>query len=296
MSVEATSPAVESAQANAFEFVRSLSVELSGGRVELPSFPDVAVRVRRALADETSTVDQVVRIVGSEPALAARLLKMSNSAMLNRSGRQVTDLRTAVNRMGHNMVRSAAISFAMAQIRSASKLKGLEKFLEDLWESSTNVAALSFVLASRLTKLNPDEAMLAGLLHGIGKLYIVTRAEKHPLLFMNPEAMHEMIRDWHAAIGKAIVENWEFSDAMAEAIASQDDLSREAEEPRPPDLSDVIAAALLMASFASDPGGLSAAMQGSPVIDRLRLTGEKAGEIMRESGNEIASLRSALKG
>ncbi|MFO1467656.1 MAG: HDOD domain-containing protein [Steroidobacteraceae bacterium] len=294
MSAEAASPQGQSAQSAAFEFVRSLSVELSGGRVELPSFPDVAVRVRRALADESSTVDQVVRIVGSEPALAARLLKMANSALLNRSGKQVTDLRTAVNRMGHNMVRSAAISFAMAQIRAASKLKGLEKFLEDLWESSTQVAAMSFVLASRLTKLNPDEAMLAGLLHGIGKLYIVTRAEKHPILFMQPEAMHDMIRDWHAAIGKAILENWEFSESMAEAIASQDDLARETEDP--PNLTDVIAAALLISSFATDPKGLEAAMQGSPVIDRLRLNGEKATEIMRESANEIASLRSALKG
>ena len=294
MSVEAASQSGESGQAAAFEFVRSLSVELSGGRVELPSFPDVAVRVRRALADEGSTVEQVVRIVGSEPALAARLLKMSNSALLNRSGKQVTDLRTAVNRMGHNMVRSAAISFAMAQIRAASKLKGLEKFLEDLWESSTHVAALSFVLASKLTKLNPDEAMLAGLLHGIGKLYIVTRAEKHPVLFMHQEAMNDMIRDWHAAIGKAILENWEFSDAMAEAISSQDDLMRESEDP--PNLSDVIAAALLMASFATDPDGLEAAMQDSPVIHRLKLNGEKAAEIMSESANEIASLRSALKG
>jgi len=294
MNGEATSSAPESAQSAAFEFVRSLSVELSGGRVELPSFPDVAVRVRRALADEASTVEQVVRIVGSEPALAARLLKMSNSAMLNRSGKQVTDLRTAVNRMGHNMVRSAAISFAMAQIRSASKLKGLEKFLEDLWEASTHVAALSYLLAAKFTKLNPDEAMLAGLLHGIGKLYIVTRAEKHPLLFMHPETMNDMIRDWHAAIGKAILENWEFSDEMAEAVSVQDDLSRESENP--PDLSDVVATAILMASFSTDAGGLAVAMEGSPVIDRMRLTAAKAEDIMRESAVEIATLRQALKG
>ena len=294
MNGEATSPAPESPQAAAFEFVRSLSVELSGGRVELPSFPDVAVRVRRALADDSSTVDQVVRIVGSEPALAARLLKMSNSAMLNRSGKQITDLRTAVNRMGHNMVRSAAISFAMAQIRSASKLKGLEQFLEDLWESSTHVAALSYLLAAKFTKLNPDEAMLAGLLHGIGKMYIVTRAEKHPLLFMHTETMNDMVRDWHAAIGKAILENWEFSESMADAVSMQDDLSRESEDPS--NLSDVVATAILMASFTTDAAGLAMTMQGSPVIDRMQLTAAKAEVIMRESAVEIANLRQALKG
>lgn len=278
----------------AFDFVRSLSAELSRGRVDLPSFPDVVVRVRRVLADENSTNDQLVRIVGSEPALAARVLKMSNSAMLNRSGRKVTDLRTAVNRMGHNMVRSAAISFAMAQIRAASRLEGLGGFLQGLWETSTRVAAISFVLASKLTRLNPDEAMLAGLLHGIGKLYIVTRAENHPELFSDPHFMSELIRDWHAAIGRAILENWEFSDSMVEAIASQDDLTRES--PDAADLSDVVAAALLIAGFMTDPQGLELAMQGLPVTTRLGLNGAKSAAILKESAAEIASLRSALEG
>jgi len=142
--------------------------------------------------------------------------------------------------------------------------------------------------------LNPDEAMLAGLLHGIGKLYIVTRAERHPLLFMHAQTMHDMIRDWHAAIGKAILENWEFSDAMAEAISVQDDLSRESENP--PDLSDVVATAILMASFAGDAAGFAMAMEGSSVIDRMKLTAAKAEVIMRESAVEIANLRQALKG
>src|ERR1700734_790134 len=105
----------------AFEFVRSLAAELSSGKVDLPSFPEIAVRVRRVLSDPKSSVDQVVRVVGSEPALAARLMRISNSASLNRSGRPVSDLRTAINRIGYNMVRSAAISFAMAQIRNANK-------------------------------------------------------------------------------------------------------------------------------------------------------------------------------
>jgi HD-like signal output (HDOD) protein len=106
----------------AFDFVRSLAGELSGGKVDIPSFPEIAVRVRRILSDPKSSVEQVVRVVGSEPALAARLMRISNSASLNRTGRPVTDLRTAINRIGYNMVRSASISFAMAQIRNSNKL------------------------------------------------------------------------------------------------------------------------------------------------------------------------------
>ena len=115
----------------AFEFIRSLAGELSGGKVDLPSFPEIAVRVRRILSDPKSTIEQIVRVVGSEPALAARLLRISNSASLNRSGRPVTDLRTAINRIGYNMVRSASISFAMSQIRNSNKVAGLEHHLQE---------------------------------------------------------------------------------------------------------------------------------------------------------------------
>src|SRR5262245_55877431 len=101
----------------AFAFVQALAAELSTGKVELPSFPDIAMRVRQVLADEGVSPEKVVRVVGSEPALAARLLQLANSAALNFSGKAVTDLRTAVNRMGFNMVRSAAIAFAMSQLK-----------------------------------------------------------------------------------------------------------------------------------------------------------------------------------
>jgi HD-like signal output (HDOD) protein len=285
-------PQAEIPASVAFDFVRSLASELSAGKVDLPSFPDIAVRVRRALADEEAKIDQVVRVVGSEPSLAARLLKMANSAALNRTGKQLTDLRTAINRMGYNMVRSAAISFAMAQIRSANKLKGLEPYLNDLWQRSTLVAAIAFVLARRCTKLNADESMLTGLLHGIGKLYILTRAEQHPELFQQQAALNEIIADWHAQIGKAVLENWEFADSMAEAIAEQDVLDRA--EDVPADLRDVIAVAILMASFRSDPAGLEVALQKVPATWRLGIDAKKSVEIMRESAEEISALNQAL--
>ena len=161
----------------AFAFVQSLAGELSSGKVDLPSFPDVALQVRRVLADDNVTPEKVVRIVGSEPALAARLLQIANSAALNLSGKAVTDLRTAVARMGFNMVRSAAIAFAMSQLKKVDALKGLEGPLDQLWQRSAAVAAMSHVVARRFSKVNPDTALLAGLLHGIGQLYIHPRSQ-----------------------------------------------------------------------------------------------------------------------
>jgi HD-like signal output (HDOD) protein len=276
----------------AFDFIRTLAAELSRGNVDLPSFPEIAVRVRRILSDPKSSVNQVVRVVGSEPALAARLLRIANSASLNRSGRPVTDLRTAINRIGYNMVRSASISFSMAQIRSSNKLAGLEHHLNDLWQRSTVVAAFAFVLARMCTKVNPDEAMLTGMMHGIGKLYIFTRAIDHPELFVGNRTLDDIIGDWHASIGKAILENWDFSEAMAQAVGEQTDFSRT--EDGPADLSDVIAVAIIMAAHPGDEPGLEAALHGLGATKRLRLDEEKTQAVMRESAAEVTALSQAL--
>jgi len=277
-----------------FEFVRILAGELSAGKVDIPSFPEVSIRVRRVLSDPKSTTDQVVRVVSSEPALAARLLRIANSASLNRSGRAVTDLRTAINRIGYNMVRSASISFSMAQMRNATKLAGLEPRLGGLWENSTLVAAYAYVLARSCSRVNPEEALLAGMMHGIGKLYVLTRAAAHPDLFVTGNTLESIIDDWHPAIGKAILENWEFSDEMAVAVGEQQDHSRIG--PDAPDLRDVIAGAVLLASHATDPAAVDAALLELPVMQRLRLDSAKIKIVMQDCAEEAASLSSALAG
>src|SRR5882757_4246357 len=121
----------------AFNFVTDLAQEVSNGRVELPSFPEVAMRVRNVLADEGVSNDKIARIVGSEAALAGRVLALANSAAFNRGGRAITDLKGAVSRIGHNHVRTAAVSFAIAQLRSSAELRTITKDLEQVWQEAT---------------------------------------------------------------------------------------------------------------------------------------------------------------
>jgi len=277
---------------DAFAFIRSLASELSAGKVDLPSFPEIAVRVRRILSDPNSSVDQVVRVVGSEPALSARLLRIANSASLNRSGKPVNDLRTAINRIGHNMVRSASISFAMAQIRKSNKLAGLEDQLKHLWRESTAVAALSFVLARTCTRVNPDEALLVGMMHGIGKLYVLTRAVSHPELFTSGGMIEQIVGEWHASIGKAILENWEFPESMAQAVGEQEELARH--EPEQADLSDVLAVAILMSRHSPSEPDVVQALDGLPSSARLGLSESRIVSVMRDSALEVKALGTAL--
>jgi len=280
------------AEGGAFEFVQGLAQELSGGRIELPSFPDVAVRVQRALADEDVRPETIVRLIGSEPALAAWVLRMSNSAAMNVSGRQINDLRTAVTRLGFNVVRSSAVSFAMSQLAHAEELRGLEQPLKQLWKRSTLVAAMSNVVAKKFAGINPDTALLAGLLHGIGRLYIMTRARHYPALFADASAYGRIVDDWHTNVAKAILENWEMADEIVSAVHEHDQANREHEGPA--DLTDVLLVGDLLASFHEWPDTLELNLQGVHAVARLDLDRTRLERVIEESAAEVAAMRQAL--
>ena len=269
MNTAAAQATKSTVDAEAFAFVQALASELSRGKVDLPSFPDIALRVRKVLADEEVSQEQVVRVVGSEPALAARLMQIANSAALNFTGKPIQDLRTAINRMGHNMVRSAAIAFAMSQLKKVDSLKGLEKPLDDLWKSSAAVAAMSHAVAKRYSKVNPDTGMLAGLLHGIGKLYILTRSSKHPALFADQATYNQIVRDWHSPVAKALLENWDMAEEIVNAVSDYEDMERA--HSGPVDLTDVLTVGNLLAAFKEHPESLEINMHDVAACKRMNI-------------------------
>jgi HD-like signal output (HDOD) protein len=275
----------------AFGFVADLAREVSGGKVELPSFPDVAVRVRKVLADENVSNEQIARIVGSDAGLAARVLTLANSAALNRTGKSVSELKTAVNKIGHNNVRTAAVSYAIAQLRRASELRHIAKELEALWHEATLVASLAYVLGSRADKINPDECMLAGLLHNVGKIYILARANRHDSLFKDSQTLTQITRDWHSNIGKAIVENWGFPEHISEAVSEHENIDRSVGYP---DVTDVLTVAVMMSGFVGHVTDLELNMQGVKAFHRLGLDNARCAKVLSESADEIKALRTAL--
>jgi HD-like signal output (HDOD) protein len=292
MNTAAAQATKSTVDAEAFAFVQALASELSRGKVDLPSFPDIALRVRKVLADEQVSQEQVVRVVGSEPALAARLMQIANSAALNFTGKPINELRTAINRMGHNMVRSAAIAFAMSQLKKVDSLKGLEKPLDELWKSSAAVAAMSHAVAKRYSKINPDTAMLAGLLHGIGKLYILTRSSKHPALFADQAIYNQIVRDWHSPVAKALLENWDMAEEIVSAVSDYEDMVRS--HSGPVDLTDVLTVGNLLAAFKEHPESLEINMHDVAACKRMQIDRASYEKLIDESETEIDALRQAL--
>ncbi|MGH8209810.1 MAG: HDOD domain-containing protein [Steroidobacteraceae bacterium] len=276
----------------AFTFVQALAAELSGGKVELPGFPHIVMRVQRVLSDESADASRIVRVIGSEPVLATQLLRLANSVALNPAGARVMELRTAVARVGLDTVRSATIAFAMQQLRDAPALRGLEKQLGVLWRHGVQVAALSYAVARRLTSVSCDTAMLAGLLQGIGRLYILTRASHHRSLFADPLAYQTIEHDWHLSIAAALLENWGIADEIVQAVHESENFERETRGA--PSLADVLVVATLLADLQGEPAVLQAQTQCAKPLQRLRLDFAACESFLQESAQEIAALRNAL--
>jgi HD-like signal output (HDOD) protein len=275
----------------AFAFVTALAKELSGGKIELPAIPDIAERVRVALDDDRVSADKLERIVSAEPVLAGRLVQLANSAALNFSGKKVTDLRTAIARIGFAMVRTTSVAYALSQLRKAEKLKNMREPLNALWKRSTIVAAACRVVSVRLSRVNPDMAMLAGLLHGIGELYLLARISDYPSL-VSTDGGRAIIRDWQSAVAKAILENWEIDATITAAVAEFETLDRE--HTGPVDLTDVLTIGFLLGSYMNHPDSLEANMADVKICQRLGLTRVDYEALISSSREQMDALREAL--
>lgn len=287
---ETTAPAI-SADTAAFNLVRELAAALSAGTVSLPSYPQVAIRLQKLLADEDSDADRLVRVLGAEPVLAARVTTMAGAAALNPSGRKITDLRTAIVLLGFDALRTTAAAFAMVQIRQASQYQNIEKPMAALWRESVSRAAMAYVVARATGKCRPDTAMLAGILSGIGKLYLLTQMSKHPEMFADEAGFHSLVRDWHPSIAQALLESWQMA---PEIVAAVRDWPTVDSDPRnTPDLADVLAAADLLISHGENPELLQGLLADSRPMQRLGLKAGCAG-LLADSAAELESLRKAL--
>ena len=277
---------------DAFQFVQALAAELSLGAVDIPGFPAIVQKVRAVLSDETASAEKVARVVGADPVLAARLLNLANSVAILGTARPATDLRTAVSRVGLNAVRSTTYAHAVRILSHSEALRGLEKPLEVLHKQTAQVASLSHVIAGKYSKVQPDAAMLAGLLHSSGRLYLLARAGKHRGLFADANAFRNVERDWHLSVAVALLENWSVPEEIVHAIAESEDLTR---EPRgAPSLTDVVMLAVAIGRNVGQPEVLEATLRDAKCLARFGLNSKAVADMLEASKLELAQLEAAL--
>ena len=278
-------------RATALTFLQTLATEVSEGTIDLPCFPDVVIRISHALSDADASAERVVTIVGAEPRLAARVLQTANSAAFNSSGKPLTELRSAIVRLGHQMVQGTAMSYAMQHMRNETSLRSIAQPLAQLWDRSIAVASICRLVAVR-TKVPADEAFLTGLLHGIGSLYIMARAAAAADGLAGAQSWMELVSGWHASIGKAVLQSWGFADEMCDAVGDQDDVERRWKHEA--GLVDVLIASLVLADARMKPEPRVIGTAGINAFLSIGVTPADCTAILSEADEQIRQVHEAL--
>jgi HD-like signal output (HDOD) protein len=279
-------------RAAALQFLQELATEVSEGTVDLPCFPHVVTRISAALADPDTTTEHIVTIVGTEPRLAARLLQTANSAAFNATGKPLTELRSAITRIGQKMVQSIAMSYAVQQMQHEESLRSIRPAMVELWDRSISVASIAQLVAER-TKVHTDVAFLTGLLHGIGNLYIMARAAGRAADLKNQNSWMAMLDGWQAAIGKAVLESWGFAEEMCEAVGEQHDIERKWRHDAA--LVDVLIVSLVLADALEKPEPRTVHMQGVHSFASIGLSPTDCQATLVRAERRITLVHDALK-
>lgn len=221
--------------------------------VMLPTLPEVALDIREAAENHNINVIDLSKVIGRDIALSARLIKVVNSPLL-RGSSEVTALHTAITRLGVNYSCNLAIGLVMEQIFNARSAV-IEHKMREIWTTSVQIAGIAYELCRQSkTSLKPDQAALAGMVHQIGVLPILTYAEEHNELLSDAVCLNHVIDSIHPLIGERILKKWDFPATLVKIPQSYLRLSR---EPGPADYADVIQIASLLNQPAREGASIS---------------------------------------
>jgi HD-like signal output (HDOD) protein len=282
-------PAADVGEAWMQDLRAALVAELERGHIQLPSWSMVTERVRSALARGDADDDELARLVGAEAGLAVRVLAVANSALLKRGGRRLSDLKLAIMRIGHDNLRSAVYAHALAQLRHAPRLPHLHASLQQLWHECTAVAALTRLIALRTGSGDGDAALLAGLLHNIGKVYILARLDDETSASIDEAARTVLLQGAHARIGALLAGNLQLGARVCQAIGEQEFL--DAAAPAHSDLGAALAAAVIGASA---PGPLAQTAAHLETFARFSIDAAGWSALIEKARSQSVALRATF--
>lgn len=290
------------------EALKAIARDAASGDLSFPTHAQLALKIKSALDDPNCSVDQAARLIQADPLLSARVVGMANSVAYNRSGREVADVKTAVNRLGFATLRTLAMALVTRQMAGASGSPAQQEAARQLWERTAHVAALARMLAQRVTGCDPETALFAGLVHDIGGFYLISRADRYPALLKVEEPLAVELAEGAEAegrdmdtdqtverdLGAAVLRHLAVPAAVMEAI---EDYWRGMLSIPPETLGDTLLLADVLAPVPSplrweDPAQPTA--QRASSIDML--VGEDTlQEILRDSAAEVGQLIETLK-
>ncbi|MCA9038346.1 MAG: HDOD domain-containing protein [Planctomycetaceae bacterium] len=203
----------------------SLSVEKILSSDRLPSLPEVALKVVQIARQPDPDFTELVESIRLDPAIAGRILKTANSALLGMKTR-ASSIETAVPRLGTTMVRALVLGFTLADAHK-SRSPVLRAWYQQIWRESLIQAAAAEVLAERQGgRVDPGTWFLAGLLQDIGRLALLTTCQEeyvdNVLELEDDRAQIDREISYygfsHVDVSVALCQRWNLDDDIVDAI------------------------------------------------------------------------------
>ena len=277
---------------NRAETFQRIAAEAARGEITLPTSVNAALRLQAELDRPDCHIENAIKLVAGEPQLAARVVALANTAAFNRNGGdEITSARAAVMRVGCNSLKTMVATLIVKQLAARITDPALRTKAERLWLHSANVAALAHVLARRVTMVDPDTAMFAGIVHEVAGVYLIARAEEFPgLLDDDAGDMEELCEE---TVTREVLHKLSIPESVGNAILAA--RCGKVNEP-PTTLTDTLILANQFALVAS-PLGPPQAMPspGDADIDFVN-SSSKLTKLIDESTDELRSMIAALMG
>lgn len=188
----------------------------------LPSLPEIALKIRKLAEDPDVNLGKMADMISHDPALSARIMKIANSAFVGRSV-AVNTLQQATTRIGLRYIKNVVTAMAMEQL-FVSKSALIKKQMDKVWKETLELSALALTAMQqynsqfKYTTVNFDTMTLAGLVHIIGALPVLTEAERQLELFGDEQIIADCIQNLAAPIGTAILRSWGFPAELIEVV------------------------------------------------------------------------------
>lgn len=203
--------------------------KINNDTLVLPTLPAIALKVRKATDDPDIDLNKVAEVVGQDPALSARMIKIANSAYMGRTVK-VETLYQAITRIGLRQIKNIATALAMEQL-FVSKNEVVANYMQLQWKSTVNLVANSMAVLGLYTErtkqreLCLDAITLSALVSNIGVLPILTEAERHDHVFANPAFLEDAFDKLSGRLGARILSAWGFGETFVSVAEYWRDLS-----------------------------------------------------------------------
>lgn len=240
--------------------------DISSEEFQLPNLPEVSTRAMQLLRDDDTDVQQLESIIQADPAIATKLLKVANSALFSGTT-QITSVSQAIVRIGFNTTNQLVMGFAMETLFISSS-KAIKHLMQNLWYHSVTVASIASVLSKELKRFDSGQALLAGLIHDIGKVAVLNYIDKNNK-DLSYEEIEAVVTKLRADIGSMILTKWNFPEEFVGVVEGVEDWQRDHDQAA--DLCDLVMLAQLHANIQNQTISDTPAMFELPSFRKLGL-------------------------